>query len=144
MNKTKVFRIALILLPLLLSVVVANPTGVTVIDGCQIITTSFLDPIEESIVGWCAPVSALLNYAIFAVVVIHCITKKQSWLKGVFGIAFAAMFLAALPILVEGNPKIIPNVLAAILFGVQCLLARILLKSAPQKEEKGGERLERR
>lgn len=141
MNKTKALRIALILLPLLVVGIAVSPTAVTVIDGETLYTTSFMDPVEGSNGGWCAPVAALLNYGIFALAVLYCVTGKEFCLKGIFGVAFAAMFLAALPIVMEGTPKVIPNVLAAILFGVQCLLARVLQKTPAVQPASRGERL---
>lgn len=141
MNKTKALRIALILLPLMVTAIAVSPTSVTVIDIEGVSTTSFVDPIEESMVGWCAPVAALLNYGIFALAVLHCITRKEIWLKGIFGVSFAAMLLTALPVVVEGTPKVVPNVLVIILFAVQCLLVHILRKGASAPETAKGKRL---
>ena len=135
MNKNKLLRVALVLLPLLVVLVVIDPASVTVIGEQEVNYVSFMHPVEESSVGWCAPVAALLNYVLFGMAVLHLLTGKEVWLKGIFGLAFAAATIAALPVIVNTVPKVVPSVLAAILLGTHCIVAKVLLRPEQQKQE---------
>lgn len=143
MKKNKALYVAMLLLPLAVVGLGVSPTSVTVIDGETMYTTSFMEAIYGSYVGWCAPVAMLLNYCLFGMAVIYGFSKKDFWLKGIFGIAFAAMTLTVLPILIQGQPVIIPNAVVAILLGIQCVLARLMVKAPVLKEEPTGQRLSR-
>lgn len=141
MKNNKGLYIALILLPLMVVGIAVSPTSVTVVTEETVYTTSFMEAISGSYVGWCAPVTVLLNYCLFGMAVIYGFSKKDFWLRGIFGFAFAAVCLAVLPNLVQGMPKIVPNVVVALLLAGQCIVAWIMLKAPAHKEKPAGQRL---
>ncbi len=124
MKKQKVQKIALLAMPLLVVLVATSPTGVTVFDGVSVTHMSWLQAIPESTLGWCAPVAALLNYVLFGLAVGYALFNKEFCVKGIFVISLAAACIAVLPIISQGEMKIIPNAFGVIFLGIQTLLAR--------------------
>lgn len=145
MKKNKALYIALLLLPLAVVAIASSPNSVMVIKEESVSATSFMVAIEGSPVGWCAPVTVLLNYAVFAMAVIYGVSKKAFWVKGIYGASFAAMFLGVLPIITGGDMLIFPNVFVSILLGVETILAKILMKKPLEEKtpEKQGNRLQK-
>ena len=144
MKNNKRMYIAMLLLPLMVVGIGAMPTSVVVVSKDAVYTTSFMEAINGSSVGWCAPVTMLLNYCLFGMVVIYGFVKKDFWLKGIFGISFLAMCLAVLPNLVQADLRIVPNVVVALLLGAQCIAARVMRKAPAGKAEPTGNRLGKR
>ena len=142
MKKTKVSNFVLLVLPLMMVLVAANPAGVTVFDGETTRTMSWMQTVPDSVWGWCAPVAALANYVSFALAVIFCLTKKNWCLKSIFALSFAASCIAALPIVIQAEIKIVPSVFGTMLLGAQCLVAYRMAKT-PAAEKPKGERLAR-
>lgn len=145
MKKKTGMNIALLLLPLMAVGMAISPTSVTVIRGQEIAYTSFAQAVEGSYVGWCAPVALLLAYALFGMAVIYGLTKKELWLRLIRNVAFAGTFLAAVPILVQGEVIVIPHVLVAILLGILWAVAWYAVKTGgkPETKEPQGPRLTR-
>ena len=141
MKNNKGIYIALLLLPLMVVGIGAMPTSVTVVSKDAVYTTSFMEAITGSYVGWCAPVAMLLNYCLFGMAVIYGFVKKDIWLKGIFGLSFVAMCLAVLPNLVQAELRIVPNVVVALLLGAQCVVARMMRKAPAAKAKPTGNRL---
>lgn len=146
MKKSTLMTVLLLILPLLMVVIAAGPSGVTVFDGENTAYYSWLQPVVKSSFGWCAPVAALLNYLLFGIGVFYAVTKKQWCLKGIFGISFVAACIAVLPVVIQSEIKVVPNVMGAILLGADCVVAYLARKQAEtEKEGKSkGKRLERR
>lgn len=146
MKKSTVMTVLLLVIPLAVVTVVSNPSGVTVFDGETTQMISWLQTVPESTWGWCLPVAALLNYLVFGLAVIYGLRKKQWCLKGIFWISFAALCLASLPLVVQTQIKIIPNVFGLILLGVESVAANLARKNPElfaKKEKPQGKRLER-
>ncbi len=116
-------NIVLLLLPLVACGIAATPGSVTVVKNGTTQMLSYMQLVQESPVGWCAPLAAILNYAVFALAVLHVVAKKGGFLKGVFGCSFASMTLAVIPVLARGELMIIPNVFFALVIGAECLLS---------------------
>ncbi len=143
MKKLKI-DIILLILPLLTVLVVSNPSSVTIFDGENTWYLSWMTLVSDSAWGWCAPVAGLANYLLFGLAVLYLVTKKQHWLKAVLTVGFAAVCVAALPIVVQSDVKIVPNVLGVILIAAEAVAAYLILKRPSDQDQKGpgGKRLE--
>lgn len=136
MKKETALLIALLLLPLLAVGIAVSPASVTVIQDQTLTTMSFAQTVDGSAFGWCAPVALLMTYGIFASAVIYALTKKPFWLKAIRAVSFLAMFLAVLPIIVQDEIRIIPNVMVGIALGAQWAAAHFAIKKSGKQEEK--------
>ena len=146
MDKRKFLAVTLFVMPLLVVLIANGPAGVMVFDGETTTYYSWMQPVSESNVGWCAPVAVLLNYAVFALAVVYGL-KKQEWcVKGIRNIAALAGFLAVLPNLIRSDVMVIPNVFGGILLFADAVAAELLLKeiAASQKKVKAPKKLKRR
>lgn len=143
MKKNKTMYIALLLIPMIVVGIAVSPNSVVISDGENAYTTSFAVIIEDSNVGWCAPVAVILDYFVFAMAVIFGLHKKDFWLKGILGLSFTAMILTVTPVLAKGDLLIVPNVFVAILLGAECIGAYLLLHrpAEDKQDKKQGERL---
>ncbi len=147
MKKLKVSVAVLIVLPLFMVLVAANPSGVTVFDGEITRYVSWLQTVPEAPWGWCAPVAALMNYVLFALAVIYGLWKKDWCLQLMMGIAFAASCVAALPVVAQSDIKIVPNVMGILLLAAEGFAAYALKKEqekAAQVQKPKGKALKKR
>ena len=145
MKKTTLLIAALLILPLLVVMVAVGPSGVTVFDGETTRMISWFQMVPESNWGWCAPVAGLMNYVLFVLAVVYALKKKVWCIKGIRGISFAALCLAALPIVIQTEIKIIPNVLGLIFLTAEFFVAQMILKKqdAVKETKPKGKRLDR-
>jgi hypothetical protein len=145
MKKPAWTNVVLLALPLLMVLVTSNPSGVTVFDGETTAYCSWLQPVASATFGWCVPAAALLNYVLFGLAVLYAVTKKSWCLSGIYGIAFGAVCIAALPIVAQSGVKVVPSVAGLLLLTAQWLTASVLRKkaAAEEKEVPKGKRLER-
>ncbi len=147
MKKPNIYLAALFALPLLMVLVASNPEGVTVFDGETARYLSWLQTVSESPWGLCAPMAALLNYVFFGLAVVYGLMKKNWCLRAMMLTAFAAACVAALPIVVQSQPKIVPNVLGVILLCAEGFAAYVQKKEAEkaaQAQKPKGKALKRR
>jgi len=144
MKKLK-FDYLLALLPLAMVMLASGPSGVTVFDGTNTADFSWLQVVQNSTVGWCAPMAVVMNYVVFALAVVYLVKKKAWCLTGIFYLAFAAACVAVLPIVIQSDIKVIPNVMGAILLMTESLAAKLVMKKQPEEKAKNnkGRRLER-
>ena len=143
MKKLKIDWLLLIL-PLLTVLVVSNPSSVTIFDGENTWYLSWMTVVSDSAWGWCAPVAGLANYLLFGLAVLYLVTKKHTWLKAIFGVGFAAVCIAVLPIIAQAEVKIVPNVLGVLLLAAETLMAYVIMKRPAEGTQKKGQRLENR
>ena len=127
-KKRKILVGLFFVLPLLVILIANGSRGVMVFDGEAISYYTWIQPLSESKVGWCAPVAALLNYAAFALAVIYSLKKKAWCIKGIRGLAVVAGTLAVLPNLVRADVMVVPNVFGAIVLFADAIAAHMLLK----------------
>jgi len=146
MKKNTLKKLMLILIPLVTVLVVSNPSGVTIFDGENTWYLSWMTLVSDSAWGWCAPVAGIANYLMFGLAVLYLVTKKQGWLKGIFGVGFAAVCIAVLPIIAQSEVKIVPNVLGVLLLAAEAAAAYLIMKNPEDQTEKKpkGQRLEKR
>lgn len=144
MKKQKWMKLVLLALPLLVVLVASGPSGVTVFDGENMAYYSWHQLVPKSDLGWCAPMAVVMNYAVFALAVLYFLKKKSWCLTGIFYIAFAAACVAVLPIVVQSDIKVVPNVMGVIFLGAESLMAYWMTKASEGKEAKpNGKRLEK-
>ncbi len=142
MKKSMFLKIALLGLPLAVVAIAIDPESVDVISGETLRHTSFAEAVVGSAVGWCAPVALLLTYGIFGLAVFHLVTKKDVLLKIIRVVSFVAACLAACPILVSGEVRVVPNAFAGLLLMILFLVSHIALSGKEIKEEAAkGQRL---
>ena len=134
----------LLIVPLVTVLVISNPSGVTIFDGEHTWYLSWMTVVSDSAWGWCAPVAGLCNYVLFGLALLYLVTKKQAWLRAIFGVGFAAVCIAVMPIVVQSEVKIVPNVLGVLLLAAETVMAYVILKRPAEGEQKKGQRLENR
>lgn len=144
MKKPAFTTILLLAFPLLMVLLASGPAGVTVFDGANTAYYSWHQVVEKSAMGWCAPMAVVMNYAVFGLVVFYLLRKKSWCLKAVFILSFVAACVAALPIVIQSDVKVIPNVFGVILLMAESLVANVLSKKTETQPEKPkGKRLAR-
>ena len=136
MNKKSLMKTALIVLPLLVVFVASGPSAVIVFDGQDTSYYSWYQMVSGSSVGWCAPAAAMLNYISFALAVIYCLRKKEWSIKSVFVVSMAAACFAALPVVVQSDVKVVPNVMGMIFLGAHAMVAYMERKAIEAEEAK--------
>lgn len=145
MKKPALTTILLLAFPLLMVLLASGPAGVTVFDGVNTAYYSWHQVVEKSSMGWCAPMAVVMNYAVFALAVFYLLRKKTWCLKAVFILSFIASCVAALPIVVQSDVKVVPNAFGMILLMAESGVAYVLTKKTEAQTEKPkGKRLDRR
>lgn len=134
MKQQTMKKIALLVLPLAACTIAATPGSVMVIREGSAQAVSYMQIVQESSLGWCAPMAAILNYIIFATAVLYGLVKKDGFLKTILGCSFVSMSLAVLPVVFKTEPMIIPNVFFALVQLAECILAYFMLRDS--KHEK--------
>ena len=146
MKKLK-FNYLLALLPLAMVLIASGPSGVTVFDGTNTAYYSWHQMVQKSSFGWCAPMAVVMNYVVFALAVIYLLKKKSWCLTVIYYLAFAAGCVAVLPIVIQSDIKVIPNVMGVIVLMSESLAAKLVMKKLPEEKtgnKNAGRRLERR
>ena len=129
MKKQVLWKIILLVLPLLMVLIASGPASVMIFDGETLTYASWMQTVPESTVGWCAPVAVLMNYAVFALAVFCALREKDGCLKAISILALAAACIAVMPIMVQSDPKVVPNVFGAIVLGAEGIVAHVARKS---------------
>ena len=145
MKKSTLLRAALVILPLLVVTVAVSPNAATVIHAGTADMTTWFQMNSESSWGWCLPVAGLMNYVLFALAVGYLLLKKHWCVRWIRGIAFTALCLTALPVVIQSEVKIIPNVLGMLLLAADYFVAHVIVKEQMSVTEGApkGKRLER-
>ena len=143
MNKTKVKKILLTVLPLAAVGVGITPGSVKVSAGETMQNLTFLDPVEGPIQGLAAPTAAILSYVLFALVVIWLFRKKKGLLGAIAVVALASSCFAVAPLLFRSPEMLIlPSVLHPVLMLAEALLAySMVLKPDVEAPADTGRRL---
>ena len=138
MDKKKIMNLALVLLPLVAVVLAGLPNGVTVYSKelTPPMTCSMFTLIEDVQWAVCLPFAGIFGAVTFGLGVIHLVKQKTLWLKLILGTAFGATMLSVLPLMVQKDTILVPNMLIPILLGVEALLAYGLIRKPVQEEEK--------
>ena len=145
MKKNKIDWL-LLLFPLLTVLVASGTSGVIVFDGENTAYFSWHQVVEQSSFGWCAPMAVVMNYVVFAFAVVYKLRKKEWCLKGILVLSLAAGCVAALPIVIQSDVKVVPNAMGILLLLCESLVAYFVMKKLPDEKEntkKSGKRLQR-
>lgn len=145
MKKETLMKILLILVPILAVGLATTNDSVMVFDS-QAGTTEYYSYFTALPVGsfqMITPLAAILSLVSGLLAAVYVAGKKEKVLKGIMGVSFCAATAAALPILLSGDVKIVPNVGLPIFMFVQMFLAYIQMKN-PGQEENTVRKLENR
>ncbi|MBQ8835383.1 MAG: hypothetical protein IJ001_10765 [Oscillospiraceae bacterium] len=136
MKKETLMKILLVLLPILAVGLATTTDSVTVYDPAAG-TTEYYSYFELLPVGsfqMITPLAAILSAASGLLAGAYAAAKKEGLLKGIVGVSFCSATLAALPIMLSADVKILPNVGLPIFMVIQLFLAYYMLKK-PKTEE---------
>ena len=145
MKKKYAWNIALILLLMASVAIAAMPNAVVYYyPDAEPLYGSFFALNEDVTTGICLPVAGLLSGIALMLAVAAAVSKKEGWLKGAAWMAFGAMFMGALPIVIRTEIQVLPNVCHPIAAGAAYLLAKYMQKKkTPEESKSAGPRLEK-
>ena len=143
MNKRKIWNFLLAAPAIAAAAVEALPGAVQVLRAEQKVERyNYFTLLPEDTAWYWTLLAAVFTIAAVVLAVVYLMGRKQKWLKRIIGVSFAAIFCGTLPILLQSMPRVIPNVIPALLLCVQCLAAYALTKMPQEVQEKQGPRLE--
>ena len=143
MKKTDFLKILLLALPVLAVMIAGMPSSVVVYEltaeglaSGEPMYCSYFTLIEDVGTAVCLPFAGILGSIGFGLVAIYLVTGKEWLLKGMLGCCFGAMTLAVIPVMVQVDAFLLPNMMVPILLGISSALANVQLKRARNTEEK--------
>lgn len=143
MDKKKIKRIALVLLPLIAMVIAGMSTSVTVyVPDADVAYCSFFTYIEDVPVSICMPFAAIFGAVGFGMSLIYLARKTAFWVKGLMICSMVSASLAVLPLVMRSEVYLIPNMWFPILMLVVCILAYYTAKEPQEEKKPEGKRLE--
>ena len=136
MNKQRFLRLALILLPLIAVGVACMPTSVMIFSAETKETAycSYLQLLPEGSFQIGGVLAVLLASVSGGLAITYSVGKKEKLLMPIRVLAVLSMLAAVTPILLQSEPKVVPNVAVPILMGIQWILAGRMKR--PQEETK--------
>lgn len=138
MKKEILMKILLVLLPIL-AVGLATTTDSVMVYDPQAGTMAYYSYFSLLPVGnfrMITPLAAILSVASGLLAAVYAATKKEGLLKGIAAVSFCSATLAALPVMLSTDVKILPNVGLPIFMVVELLLAYYILKKPRQEANK--------
>ncbi len=138
MKKQTIAKSLLILLPFLAVGLATTTDSVTVFDsqtGETVYYSYFALVSQLPNLQILPPLAAMLSLASGICAAIWLAKKKEWSLKGTFGASFAAATAAVIPVMVQGQVKMVPHVALPIFMIVQCLVAYNYMKHPEKAEE---------
>lgn len=136
MKKETLLKILLILLPILAVGLATTTDSVLVYDTLTGTTEhySYFSLLPVGSFRMITPLAAIFSAVAGLLGGAYAATKKEGLLKGIVGVSFASATLAALPIMLSAEVKILPNVGLPIFMVAQLFVAYYILKQ-PRAEE---------
>lgn len=136
MKKSTLARLFLMLLPMAAVGLATTANSVTVFDTQtgQAAYHSYFTLVEVGALPMAAPTAAMLSLVSGILAAVYLGAKKQGCLKAIVWTGFLAGTFAVLPILANGQTKVVPNVLLPIMMLVEAGLAYTMSKK-PQTVE---------
>ena len=142
MKKTDLLKLLIPVLLMLAVIIAGTPDSVAVFElnaeGKAIgepIYCSYFTLISDVSTAVCLPFAGILGSAGFGLAVIYLVTRKEAMLKGEIGCCFAGMTLAVIPVMVQVDAFLLPNMMVPVLLGISCVLANIQLKKPQNTQE---------
>ena len=138
-------NVILILMPILAVALATTVDSVTVYDSVAGTTEyySYFDLIPDSNLAMAMPMAAILSMVCGILAAILIAKKNAKMLKGIVGCSFCAATFAVLPVLLQGEVVITPNVGLPIFMMVDCFLAYMMLKKPASEDAVTHKRLKR-
>lgn len=134
MKPEKLKSIALVVLPLAAALLAGLPDAVRVLyfQTEQIGFCSYFALVEEAAAGLCLPFAGYCAALTFGMAVLFLVTRKAWCRWAVMIMAFLSMTLAVIPVLVQGDVRLMPGMLPPVLMGVELLVCRVTGTEAPK------------
>ena len=138
MNKQKLFNILLIVLPAVAVSMALSGNSVTIFDKVANTTVyqSYFDLLPAGTVTMATVLAGVLVVIADVLAAAYVFLHKQWCVKGVFVTAVASAFAAEIPVLMQGDVLVVPNVMVPIAMLVVTLMAYARIKKPDQKQEK--------
>ena len=137
MKPQTVKKIALLALPLAACGIALAPGSVTVVENGAAVGYNYFQMLPQSNVGWCAPLAAILNYLVFLVAVLFALSGRRGFLQTNMVVSFISTTLAVIPVMAQGETRIVPNVFFALILGIDCLLSYMMLREVKHTKVSG-------
>ena len=138
MNKQRILKLMLVLLPFMAVALATTGDSVTVFDTQSAVTSnySYFDLIPVTNLQMCTPLAGMLAVLSTVFAVVSLIVKKPWVLKTLCWMSFGAATAASVPILIRGTVLVIPNVGVPLMLAAQFVICRILMNGSKEPEEK--------
>ena len=144
MDKLKIKRIALVLLPMIATMLAGMGTSVAVYaPGAEVAYCSFFTYIEDVPSSIAMPFAILAGAATFGMALLYQVKKTAFWVKSMVVCSMACATLSVLPLILRTEVYMIPNMWVPILMLVTCLLANYEAKHPQEESKPKGKRLEK-
>lgn len=146
MKKQTILKSLLILLPILAVGLATTTDSVLVFDTLSGVAEyySYFDLVPVVNLQMLPPLAAMLSLVSGIIAVIYMAKKKEWCLKGILGTTFVSACLVAIPIVQQGEVRVVPNVGLPIFMIIDCLVAYYILKHPDKAEEKKAPRLKKK
>ena len=137
MKKKALVKSLLILLPVLAVGLATTMDSVIVFDAAAGITSyySYFDLIPVTSLQNLPPLAGLLCAVCGICAVVYLVRKKTWSLKAVVITSLAAATAAVIPVMIQGDVKVVPNVGLPIIMTVEYLVSCYFLKNPEKAEE---------
>ena len=138
MNKQRILKLMLVLLPFMAVALATTVDSVTVFDTQSAVASnySYFDLIPVTNLQMCTPLAGMLAILSTVFAVVSLIVKKPWVLKTICWLSFGTATAASIPILIRGTVLVIPNVGVPLMLCVQFIICRILMKGPKETEKK--------
>ena len=123
MNKPLLMKLFLILFPMFALGLACMPDSVSVILEDEIYTCSFFGLLPDGSLPAGLALSGLLTGVAVVVATVFAGVKKTPWLTALLWVSLIAATMAVAPILLQTEPRVLPNVAVAMVLLVESLLA---------------------
>ena len=128
MNREKLCKIALILLPVLAVGLATTQDSVTVFDRQANVTLygSYFSLLPVGEKQMLAPLAGILSVVVLILAIVYLVRKKEGMITAIKWCSFAAAICATLPIVLQGELLVIPHVGVPIFMGLEWVVAYLL------------------
>lgn len=138
MKKQTLIKSLLILLPVLAVGLATTGDSVIVFDSLAGVTEyySYFEMAPETQWQTLPPLAAMLAAISGILAAVYMVKKKKWCLRGIVGTTMASACAAVIPVVQQGDVRMVPNVGLPIFMMVNCLVAYHFLKHPEKTEEK--------
>lgn len=145
MNRKTVYNALLIGLPALAIVLASGAESVRILDRATNTSTyqSYFDLLPEGTFQLSTILAMGLAVVALIFGIVYVVSGSHKWLKRIYLLTFASVFVAEIPTLLQSELLVLPNVLVPILLIADCAMAYYKMKKPPEEnnKQKPGDRL---